>query len=171
MLIILVEAGPRIPPTFPAELSNGATGSLERLCVEVRTGAAVNAVEEDVVRIGGERIAAATVLWAAGVAPSPIARSLGVPLDRIGRVIVNTDLTIPGHPDVFVIGDLTFRQRRPGRSASRHPGRRRAKRSTMGSGLDFLDPDRPESPWPAFGPAGVGLSGCRYPEERRAQAR
>lgn len=103
---ILVEAGPRILPAFPATLSDKATRSLERLCVEVRTGAVVNSVERGAVRIGEERIAAGTVLWAAGVAPSPVARSLGAPLDRAGRVIVNADLSIPGHPEVFVIGDL-----------------------------------------------------------------
>jgi len=103
---ILVEAGPRILPAFPAELSEKAVRSLERLCVEVRTSAPVTAVERGAVRIGSERIAAVTVLWAAGVEPSPLARSLGVPLDRAGRVLVNPDLTIPGHPEVFVIGDL-----------------------------------------------------------------
>jgi len=103
---ILVEAGPRILPAFPPELSAKAERSLERLCVEVRTSAPVTAVEEGAVRLGGERIAAATVLWAAGVQPSPLARSLGVPLDRAGRVIVDDRLTIPGHPEVLVIGDL-----------------------------------------------------------------
>ena len=103
---ILVEAGPRILPAFPPVLSEKAEESLERLCVEVRTGTPVTALGEDAVWIGGERIASQTILWAAGVAPSPVARSLGVPLDRAGRVVVNADLTIPGHPEVFVIGDL-----------------------------------------------------------------
>jgi NADH dehydrogenase len=103
---ILVEAGPRLLPAFPAQLSEKAERSLERLCVEVRTGAPVTAVERSAVRVGGETIESETILWAAGVAPSPVARSLGVPLDRAGRVVVNPDLTIPGHPEVFVIGDL-----------------------------------------------------------------
>ncbi|HVO35337.1 MAG TPA: NAD(P)/FAD-dependent oxidoreductase [Gemmatimonadales bacterium] len=103
---ILVEAGPRILPAFPAELSEKAERSLERLCVEVRTSAPVTAVKPGAVWIGGDRVAAETVLWAAGVQPSPLARSLGVPLDRAGRVLVNGDLTVPGHPEVFVIGDL-----------------------------------------------------------------
>ena len=103
---ILVEAGPRILPAFPAELAGKAERSLERLCVEVRTGEAVTRMEPGAVWIGSDRIASETVLWAAGVAPSPVARSLGVPLDRAGRVVVNPDLTIPGHPEVFVIGDL-----------------------------------------------------------------
>ena len=103
---ILVEAGPRILPMFPEPLSGKAERSLERLCVEVRTGEAVTRMEPGAVWIGGDRIASGTVLWAAGVAPSSLARSLGVPLDRAGRVVVNADLTIPGHPEVFVIGDL-----------------------------------------------------------------
>jgi NADH:quinone reductase (non-electrogenic) len=103
---ILVEAGPRILPAFPESLAAKAERSLERLCVEVRTGEAVTRLEEGAVWLGTERIASETVLWAAGVAPSPLARSLGVPLDRAGRVLVNPDLTVPGHPEVFVIGDL-----------------------------------------------------------------
>lgn len=103
---ILVEAGPRILPAFPAELSERAERSLERLCVEVRTTEAVTRLEPGAVWLGSDRVASATVLWAAGVAPSPLARSLGVPLDRAGRVVVNADLTIPGHPEVCVIGDL-----------------------------------------------------------------
>ena len=103
---ILVEAGPRILPTFPDTLSEKAERSLERLCVEVRTGEAVTRMEPGAVWIGGDRVASGTVLWAAGVAPSLLARSLGAPLDRAGRVVVNADLTIPGHSEVFVIGDL-----------------------------------------------------------------
>ncbi len=103
---ILAEAGPRILPAFPPELAERAARSLERLCVEVRTGQTVTRIEDGAVWLGDERVAAGTVLWAAGVEPSPIARSLGAPLDRIGRVMVNADLTIPGHPEVFVVGDL-----------------------------------------------------------------
>jgi NADH dehydrogenase len=103
---ILVEAGPRILPMFPASLSEKAERSLRRLCVQVRTGASVTGISSDAVTIGEERVSAATILWTAGVQPSPLARSLGVPLDRAGRVIVNLDLTVPGHPEVFVVGDL-----------------------------------------------------------------
>ncbi len=103
---ILVEAGPRILPAFPDTLSQKAERALERLCVEVRTGEAVTRLEPGAVWIGSGRVATGTVLWAAGVAPSPLARSLGVPLDHAGRVVVKADLTIPGHPEVFVIGDL-----------------------------------------------------------------
>lgn len=103
---ILVEAGPRILPAFPASLSTKAESALRRLCVEVRTGALVTSVSPLAVTIGEERVSAATILWAAGVQPSELARSLGVPLDRAGRVIVGPDLTVPGHPEVFVVGDL-----------------------------------------------------------------
>jgi len=103
---ILVEAGSRILPAFPASLSEKAERSLRRLCVEVRTGASVTGVSSGAVTIGEERVSAATILWAAGVQPSPLARSLGVPLDRAGRVIVDVDLAVPGHPEIFVVGDL-----------------------------------------------------------------
>jgi NADH dehydrogenase len=109
--VVLIEAGPRILPSFAEKLSGKAQQSLERLRVEVRTGVAVTDIEDHAVVLGAERLPAATVLWAAGVAASPVARSLGGPLDRPGRVIVNPDLTVPGQPDVFVIGDLAaFRQ-------------------------------------------------------------
>ncbi len=112
---ILVEAGPRILPAFPPRLAAEAERSLERLCVEVRTGEAVTRLENGTVWLGTRPVPAGTVLWAAGVAPSPIARSLGVPLDRLGRVVVNADLTVPGHPEVFVIGDLAALAGRDGR--------------------------------------------------------
>jgi len=104
--VLLLEAGPRILPAFPEPLSRKAEDSLVRLGVEVRTGAAVTGLEEGRVVLGTETIAAETVLWAAGVSASPLARTLGVPLDRAGRVIVERDLTVPGHPAIFVIGDL-----------------------------------------------------------------
>jgi NADH dehydrogenase len=104
--IVLVEAGPSILPTFPESLRNSARRALQRLGVEVRENAAVTHIEADAVHIGDDRMAAHTVLWAAGVAASPLARTLGVPLDRAGRVIVEADLSVPGHPNAFVIGDL-----------------------------------------------------------------
>ncbi len=106
--IILVEAGDRILTAFPPELSHAAKSDLERLGVEVRLNARVTEVEARGVAIGAERIDAANVIWAAGVRASPIGASLGVPMDRAGRVIVNPDLTIPGHPGVFVVGDLAL---------------------------------------------------------------
>lgn len=106
--VILVEGVDRVLPTFPPELSAKARCHLEKLGVEVRTGARVTAVDEHGVEVDGERIEARTVLWAAGVSASPLGRALGAPLDRAGRVRVRPDLTIPGHDDVFVIGDLAI---------------------------------------------------------------
>ena len=104
--IILIEAGPTILSTFPDTLREAARKDLQKLGVDVRTGKAVTGVANGRVDLGNESIAAATVLWAAGVAASPVGVTLGVPTDRVGRVIVQPDLTIPRHPDVFVIGDL-----------------------------------------------------------------
>ena len=103
--IVLVEAGPTILQTFPEKLRNAARRSLQRLGIEVREGTAVTAVDAHGVMAGSERIDAGTVLWAAGVAASSLVKTLGVPLDRAGRVIVEPDLSIPGHPEVFVVGD------------------------------------------------------------------
>jgi NADH dehydrogenase len=104
--VILVEGMDRVLPPYPAELSQKARRQLERLGVEVRTGARVSEIDADGVRIGDERIATRTVVWAAGVQASPLARSLGAPLDRAGRVRVRPDLTVPDHDRVYVIGDL-----------------------------------------------------------------
>ncbi len=105
--ILLLEAGKRVLSTFPESLSHKARASLQRLGVEVRTGVAVTSIDAHGVVLGdNESIAARTVLWAAGVAASPLARSLDVPLDRVGRVIVAPDLSVPGHPGIFVAGDL-----------------------------------------------------------------
>ncbi|MEO7242078.1 MAG: NAD(P)/FAD-dependent oxidoreductase [Variovorax sp.] len=104
--IRLIEAGPRILSSFPEDLSRAAQRQLERLGVEVSTGSAVTDINEAGYRVGDEFVASHTVIWAAGVAASPLARSLGVPLDRAGRVRVCADLSIPGHPAIFVAGDL-----------------------------------------------------------------
>jgi NADH dehydrogenase len=104
--IILIEAGLRTLPFMPESLSLKAEASLQRLGVEVLKNSPVTSVHEGIVVAGGQTIRAGTVLWAAGVTPSPLARSLGVPLDHIGRVPVQPDLSIPGHPEVFVLGDL-----------------------------------------------------------------
>jgi NADH dehydrogenase len=104
--VILIEAGPRVLPSFPEDLSTKAEDSLRKLCVEVRKNSPVTSIQPAMVVIGEEQIPAATVIWAAGVEASPIARSLGVPLDRAGRVLVEPDLSVPGHPEIFVIGDL-----------------------------------------------------------------
>jgi NADH dehydrogenase len=107
--VILIEAGPRLLPQFPPRLSTKAAAQLARLGVEVRTQARVEDIGEGFLRLaGGERIASANVIWAAGVAAHPLTRELGVELDRAGRVRVNPDLSVPGHPEVFAIGDLAL---------------------------------------------------------------
>jgi NADH dehydrogenase len=113
--VILVEGGSRILPSFPEGLSATAKRNLEDLGVEVRTNSVVTGIEPHAVYIGDERIETRTVFWAAGNAASPLGKSLGVPLDRAGRVVVNPDLSIPGHPEVFVIGDLALVMRADGR--------------------------------------------------------
>jgi NADH:quinone reductase (non-electrogenic) len=105
--IVLIEASPSILATFPESLRASAKGSLERLGVEVHEGIAVTSVDDHGVTYGsGERLEAGTVVWAAGVAASPLVATLGVPLDRAGRVIVGPDLSVPRHPEVFVVGDM-----------------------------------------------------------------
>jgi len=104
--IILLEGGPRILPAYAPDLSQSAVRQLEKLGVEVRSSALVTGISPGEVRVGEERIPAAVVLWAAGVAASPLGKKLGAPLDRSGRVLVNGDLSLPQHPEVFVIGDL-----------------------------------------------------------------
>jgi NADH dehydrogenase len=127
--IILLEGGPSVLGTFPDPLQRAAHESLEGLGVEVRTGSVVTGVDAEGVvwrpaarpgsgqtsaipssDVAGERIVAQTVLWAAGVAASPLARSLGVPLDRAGRVPAEPTLAVPGHPEVFVVGDICLLQ-------------------------------------------------------------
>jgi NADH dehydrogenase len=103
--IMLVEAGPRVLGNFPAELSAVAGRELARLGVELRLDARVTRCDAAGVEIGSERIAAATIVWAAGVAASPAARWLGAEHDRAGRVIVAADLSVPGAPEIFAIGD------------------------------------------------------------------
>lgn len=104
--IVLLEGGPRVLASFPDPLPARAVSALTRIGVEVRTGATVTRVTPDAVWLGGEQIRARTVLWAAGVAAAPLTRTLAVPLDRAGRVLVERDLSIPGHPEAFAIGDL-----------------------------------------------------------------
>lgn len=103
--VLLVEAGPRILAAFPERLSAYAERSLRRMGVEVRTGSAVTSIDESGVQLGEERIDAGAVVWAAGVRASPAAQWLDAERDRAGRVVVQSDLTLPGRPEVFVIGD------------------------------------------------------------------
>src|SRR5689334_15616862 len=104
--VILIEAGPRLLPSFPEDLAARATRDLKQLGVEVRVNTAVTDVRADCVCIGREEIRARTVFWAAGNKSSPLGQFLGVQLDRAGRVAVNPDLSVPGHSNIFVVGDL-----------------------------------------------------------------
>jgi NADH:ubiquinone reductase (H+-translocating) len=105
--VVLLEGGPRVLATYPDALSEHARHDLANLGVDVRTGALVTGVERGQVRIGDtEVIRSNTVIWAAGNAASPLGRSLGAPVDRVGRVLVQPDLSVPDHPEVFVIGDM-----------------------------------------------------------------
>jgi NADH dehydrogenase len=103
--VLLLEAGPRILPSFPEDLAESAVTQLHELGVEVRTGARVTAIEPGLVRLGDEIVACSSALWAAGVRANPLTRSLGAALDRAGRVVVEPDLSIPGQPRAFAIGD------------------------------------------------------------------
>jgi len=109
--IHLVEGGPHVLPAYPEDLSRSALEQLQRLGVEVLTSTMVTNVEPGVIYMGDtmaetKKMNAAVILWAAGVAASPLGKKLGVPVDRAGRVLVNPDLSLPNHPEVFVIGDL-----------------------------------------------------------------
>ena len=104
--VLLIEAGQRVLSTLPPDLSTKAAAQLLRLGVTVRTGQAVTGIGPGHVDLGEERIPTHTILWAAGVAASPLGQLLATPLDRAGRVIVQPDLSLPGHPEVLVIGDL-----------------------------------------------------------------
>lgn len=103
--VVLVEGGPRVLPSFDPRLSEKALAHLGQLGVTVRLNSAVSLVDEGGVVAGGERIAAATVVWAAGNEASPLARMIGTETDRAGRLIVDSHLHPPGHPEIFVIGD------------------------------------------------------------------
>ena len=107
----LIEAGPRVLPSFPESLSAKARAQLEELGVEVVTGTPVNAIEADGYVLGDSFVRAHTVIWAAGVAASPLGAMLDAPRDRAGRVQVEADLSVPGHPEIFVAGDLASVQR------------------------------------------------------------
>ena len=106
--VVLVEATDRVLPPYTPDLSEKARRQLERIGVTVWLGRRVTGIDERGVQLGGERLEASTVIWCAGVAGSPIGATLGVPLDRAGRVIVEPDLSVPGHPEVQVVGDLAL---------------------------------------------------------------
>jgi NADH dehydrogenase len=104
--IVLLEGGPRVLPAYAEDLSRSAEKQLRHLGVEVQTSTLVTGIEPSAVCMGETRLPATVILWAAGVAASALGKKLGVPMDRAGRVLVKPDLSIPGHPEVFVIGDL-----------------------------------------------------------------
>lgn len=108
--VLLVEAGNRVLTSFDAKLSEQARTQLETLGVSVMLGRPVTTIDSRGLNVGAQRIECRTVLWAAGVAASPLARSLGTPLDRAGRVLVAADLSVPGYPELFVAGDLAAAQ-------------------------------------------------------------
>ena len=106
--VVLVEGMERVLLPYPADLSQRARLQLERLGVTVWLGKRVVGIDAEGVDLGGERLAAKTVIWCAGVAANPLGASLGVPLDRSGRIIVEPDLSVPGHPEIQVVGDLAL---------------------------------------------------------------
>jgi NADH dehydrogenase len=106
--ILLLEGGPKILPSFAPDLSKSAHRQLAELGVRVLTGAQVTGIDEHGVYLGAERVRSATVIWAAGVRATALTQRLGAPIDRAGRVLINRDLTIPGHHNVFAIGDMTY---------------------------------------------------------------
>ncbi|HEV7522730.1 MAG TPA: NAD(P)/FAD-dependent oxidoreductase [Candidatus Angelobacter sp.] len=112
--IILLEGGPRVLPSYSEDLSASAERQLKEMGIEVRTNAMVTNIEQGAVCVGSEKIPASVVLWGAGVSASPLGKMLGVPIDKAGRVIVQPDLTLPGHPEVFVTGDLASATRSNG---------------------------------------------------------
>ncbi len=115
--VILLEGSPRVLPTFPEDLSASAEKQLRELGVEVRTSTMVTNIGPNMVSVGDEKIPASVILWGAGVAASPLGKMLGSETDRAGRVLVNADLTVPGHPEVFVIGDLASAKSKDGKPA------------------------------------------------------
>ena len=112
--VLLVEAGPRLLPQFPAGLGKKARGALRKLGVEVRLNSAVKDVDDDGVVIGDEHVRAQTVIWAAGVEASPAGKWLGAQTVKAGRVPVGPDLTVAGHPEIYVLGDTASAQDRKG---------------------------------------------------------
>lgn len=108
--VVLVEAGARVLPTFSEHLSRRAQEQLERLGVEVWTGVPVSDLGADFAQIGEQRVGTRTIVWAAGVRASPITADLGVETDRAGRILVEDDLSIPGHPEIFITGDLIAKE-------------------------------------------------------------
>src|SRR5712664_631092 len=142
--VLLLDRAPRVLGTFSEDLSQAAQERLKQLGVELRLGVGADRIDEDGVVAGGERIAAKTVIWTAGVAPSPAGKWLNATTDRAGRVLVGPDLTVPGRPETFVLGDTASAQQdgkplpgvaqvalQQGRYAGRAIGRRIAGQSAL----------------------------------------
>jgi NADH dehydrogenase len=104
--VVLIEGSPRVLGHLPPDLSASAAAQLRQLGVEIRTGAMVKAVRQNEIELPGETLRASTIIWAAGVAATPLTRQLGVEVDRAGRIKVAPDLSVPGHPEVFAVGDM-----------------------------------------------------------------
>src|SRR5262245_24893949 len=128
--LLLFEAAPRVLPGYPEDLSDKARRHLERLGVDVRTNARVQQVDDRGVVVNGERIPSRTVQWTAGVVASPAGRWLGADVDRVGRITVNPDLSVPGHPNVFAIGDTAT-----GAVYTRSPLGRRSRTPELAAGV------------------------------------
>jgi NADH dehydrogenase len=140
--VVLVEGSDRVLPPYPPDLSEKALAQLERLGVTVWLGKRVTGVDADAVTMGSERLAAKAVIWAAGVASSPLGRAVGAPLDRAGRVEVEPDLSVPGHPEIFVAGDLAAVPGVPGiapaaKQMGRHVARNLIKKISDGTTIPF----------------------------------
>ncbi len=114
--VLLIEGGPRVLSAYPEKLSASARCQLERLGVEVRTGVMVKAIREGEVELPSGTVRAANIIWAAGVAAHPLTRTLGVETDRAGRIKIAPDLSLPGHPEVFALGDIVTLVDRKGQS-------------------------------------------------------
>jgi NADH dehydrogenase len=146
--VLLVEAGPRLLAAFDPTLSAKAQRQLERLGVEVRTGTAVTSIDGGGVCLGDTRLDARTVLWAAGVAASPLGRQLDAPVDRAGRVRVAADLSLPAHPEVFVVGDLACVERSDGTLVPGvAPAAKQMGRHVAGRNRARLDADSTPAPF------------------------
>src|SRR5947209_8029989 len=115
--VILLEGSPRVLPTFPEDLSASAEKQLRELGVEVRTSTMVTNIEPNMVSLGSEKIPASVILWGAGASASPLGKLLGGETDKAGRALVNPDLSVPGHPEVCVLGDLAAAKCKDGKLA------------------------------------------------------
>ena len=157
--IFLIEAGPSILPAFPEPLRESARIALLRLGITVRLGKAVTKVEPEAVWIGDERIDAHTIVWAAGVAAASISRDLGPNLDRAGRVVVDADLSVPGHPGVFVAGDLASFSHQTGKPLPGVAQVAKQQGSRAAANVASLIAGRPTSPFHYYDPGNMATIG------------